>query len=63
MFSNALSQLALLETKMWAIGRSGTSSFRLPAGTMMSVPFARSLGSADPQIEQKDLPCRVEGRV
>jgi hypothetical protein len=48
---------------MWASGRIGTSLSRLPAGTTSRVPSIWRLGSADPQIEQKDLLCRVDGNV
>jgi hypothetical protein len=62
-FSNASSQLALLETNIWAFGRIGTSLFRLPAGTASNSPFICTFGSADPQMEQKHLLCRVDGRL
>lgn len=48
---------------MWALGRIVTSPFRLPAGTTSSAPLICTTGSADPQIVQKALLCRVDGRV
>lgn len=48
---------------MWASGLIGTSPSRLPAGTTSRAPFICRPGSADPQIEQKHLLCRVDGRV
>lgn len=63
MASSAWSQLALLAVKMWALGRIRTSLSRLPAGTTSRVPSLWRLGTAEPQIAQKDLLCRVDGRV
>lgn len=47
---------------MWAVGSIGTLLLRLPAGTTSSAPFIWALGSADPQIEQNDLLCLVDGK-
>lgn len=38
------------------------SPFRLPAGTTSSLPSICIMGSADPQVLQKHLLCRVAGR-
>jgi len=61
--SSASSQAALLATNMCASGLTATSVFRLPAGTASNAPFICLLGSADPQMEQKLLTWRVDGRV
>jgi hypothetical protein len=61
--SSVWSHVALLEEKIWASGRIGTWLSRLPAGTTRSAPFICMFGSAEPQMEQKDLLCRVDGRV
>ena len=60
--SSASSHVALLAKNMWEFGLIGTALLRLPAGTTSSWPFVWTLGSADPQVEQKDLLCRVDGR-
>lgn len=60
--SNPASQLARLDTKIWAFGRMRTALSRLPAGTTSTAPLACWYGSAEPQIEQKHRACRVDGR-
>jgi hypothetical protein len=62
-FSNASSQLARLAQNICEFGLIGISVLRLPAGTTINWPFLSTLGNADPQIEQKHLPWRVEGRL
>ncbi len=61
--SNSLSQLALLDTNRCASGLIVTSPSRLPAGTTSNSPFICINGSADPQLPQKDLLCRVAGKL
>jgi len=48
---------------MWAIGLTVTSLSKLPAGTASKVPSICIMGSADPQVLQKDLLCRVVGKL
>ena len=62
-FSNESSQPALLDTNIWAFGLMRTSLFRLPAGTTSNSPFICMIGSADPQVRQKHLLCRVAGKL
>lgn len=62
-FSNPLSQLALLDPKICASGLSGISLFRLPAGTSRVRFSICTRGSAYPQIEQKHRPCLVDGKL
>jgi hypothetical protein len=62
-FSSASSQLALLAAKIWAFGLMRTSLFKLPAGTTSHWPFICIMGSADPQVLQKHLLCRVAGKL
>lgn len=58
-----MSQLALLEQKMWAVGCSAISLSRLPAGTTSNWPFICRFGTADPHSWQKPFECLVSGRV
>jgi len=48
---------------MWAFGLMRISLFRLPAGTTSNLPFICIIGSADPQMLQKHLLCRVAGKL
>jgi hypothetical protein len=41
----------------------GTSLFRLPAGTTSNPPLVGMIGSADPQVGQKHLVCRVADKL
>lgn len=60
--SSSWSQSARLATKRWALGRRATGVSRLPAGTTRGEALVAARGSAEPQVLQKLLAWRVEGR-
>lgn len=61
--SNASSQAARLETKIWPSGLIGTAVFRLPAGTTRSLSPICMMGRAEPHVLQKLRLCRVDGKL